>query len=171
VITRRQLDEICAVKRRKMTSRLKEKLWKSGKRAGMVRVPGRTLPFSLAEFRSWAMRKIGLGTIRCHYCPRSIDVLSFEPDHYVPVALGGSFGLDNLVPSCTDCNNVKDAMPPDDFIALMTFLETLTPAGRANVMKRLRAGSMGIRKGFIPPNAKAQQLPAPVPATKEMDFF
>jgi len=175
MISKHDFDEITATKRRSMAARLKPKYWKTGKRAGKLRRPGRELPFSLAEFRAWAMEKVGLGTVRCHYCPRPVDVISFEPDHYNPLDLGGSADLDNLVVSCADCNKMKDAMPPHDFIALMKFVEEkLSRVGAANVTKRLRAGAMGIKNRHFPdePKGAVKQLRAPpVPTTREMDFF
>lgn len=129
-----------------MQSRLKEKTWKTGKRAGAIRRHGRELPFTLDEFRAWAMDRIGMGAARCYYCPRPIDVLSFEPDHFNPLELGGGIGLENLVAACEDCNRIKGAMPPTDFVALMDFLDTqLSKVGSADVKKRLRAGAMGLR--------------------------
>ena len=112
MISTRDFNDSTSQKRRKMTSRLKEKTWKSGKRAGMVRRPARELPFTLAEFRAWVWDRVGLRAVPCHYCPRPVDVLSFEPDHYHPLELGGGIGLDNLVVACEDCNRIKGAMPP-----------------------------------------------------------
>lgn len=172
MITRRQFDEICGTKRRAMKGRLKARYWKSGKRAGTLRTPGRDLPFSLQQFRDWAMKAVGLGAVRCHYCPRAIDILSFEPDHFVPLDLGGGYGLDNLVPSCEDCNRLKDAMPPQDFIDLMVFLEEkLSRPGAANVKKRLRAGSMGIKNRWPSKKAAPGATQEPIPTTQELDFF
>jgi 5-methylcytosine-specific restriction endonuclease McrA len=171
VISQQNFNESTSQKRRKMTSRLKEKLWLSGRRAGKVRRPARELPFSLDEFRKWAMKHVGMGMVRCHYCPRPIDVLTFEPDHYMPLELGGGLGLDNLVPCCEDCNRLKGAMPPNDFIELMQFLDTrISAIGRADMTKRLRAGAMGIRMRNFPGDRKPVKF-TPVERTKEMDFF
>jgi 5-methylcytosine-specific restriction endonuclease McrA len=173
VISQQHFNEATSQKRRDMAKRLKEKLWKSGKRAGTVRRRGRDLPFTLHEFRKWAMEWIGMGSVRCYYCPRSIDVLSFEPDHYVPLELNGGIGLDNLVPACSDCNRLKGAMPPLDFIALMEFLDLhISTVGRADIKKRLRAGAMGVRNRHFPHVKKGdQQKPEPIAKTNELDFF
>jgi hypothetical protein len=46
----------------------------------------------------------------CVYC----EVLpSTVVDHVVPVALGGSSELSNLIGSCTYCNEAKGALPAD----------------------------------------------------------
>lgn len=36
-------------------------------------------------------------------------------DHLIPVARGGSDGIDNVALSCRDCNAAKGAMTPDEF--------------------------------------------------------
>lgn len=173
MITRQQFNESTSLKRRHMAARLKEKVWKTGKRAGKVRRPKRELPFDLAAFRAWVMERMGLGAIRCFYCPRPIDCLSFEPDHYVPLELDGGIGLNNLVPCCEDCNRLKGAMPPNDFITLMLFLDThISEAGRADIKKRMRAGAMGIRNRHFPGDQKKPpQRVEPVATTREIDFF
>jgi len=172
MITLKQFNDSTSLKRRHMAERLKEKVWKSGKREGKVRRAKRELPFTLQEFRAWVMERMGLGAKRCFYCPRPIDCLSFEPDHYMPLELGGGVGLDNLVDCCEDCNRLKGAMPPDDFILLMAFMDTnISAAGRNDIKKRLRAGAMGIRQRHFPGEKKPPQRVEPVAATKELDFF
>jgi 5-methylcytosine-specific restriction endonuclease McrA len=173
MISDRDFKDSTSQKRRKMTARLKEKLWRTGKRAGMVRRPARELPFSLEEFRAWTMQHVGMGMARCHYCPRAIDVLSFEPDHFVPLELGGGIDLDNLVPACEDCNRIKGAMPPHDFVALMNFLDSqISAVGRADIKKRLRVGAMGLRlrhqPAAAPPKIPPQSTKLLTP--QEMDF-
>lgn len=177
MISQRNFNEITSRKRNKMASRLKEKVWHTGKRAGQVRVPARELPFTLAEFRAWAMKKIGLGATKCFYCPRLIDVLHFEPDHYIPLSAHGSLGLDNLVPACEECNRLKGEMPPDDFIALIDFAEQkLSLWGYSDLTKRLKAGAMGIRLGYHlhtpAQNAANQpkQQQAPIAKNRTLDF-
>lgn len=170
MISERDFNDATARKRNKMRARLGEKLWKSGKRAGQVRRHGQQLPFTLAEFRAWVMERIGMGQAPCYYCPRMIDVRNFQPDHYEPLELGGGHGLENLRVACEDCNRIKGAMPPQDFIALMEFLDTrLSQRGRDDVKKRLRSGAMGLRlrhQGVAP-----KKPPQPVAVTQqEVEF-
>jgi 5-methylcytosine-specific restriction endonuclease McrA len=146
MITLRDFNDATSRKRNDMAKRLKPKYWRSGKRAGKLRRAGQSLPFSLEEFRAWCMKTMGFNTIRCHYCPRAIDILHFEPDHYIPLEGGGSPGLENLVAACEDCNRLKGTMLPADFIKLMRFLENdISFISAGDIQKRLRAGSMGIR--------------------------
>ena len=175
MISTKDFNDITARKRRDMAKRFAPKYWKSGKRAGMLRDPGREIPFTLREFREWTMNTVGLGSVRCHYCPRPIDVLHFEADHYRPVELGGGLGLDNLVAACEDCNRLKGAMPPADFIALTEFLETrVSHFGRSDVLKRLRSGEMGLRMRFRPGDKKSSEAATTkqtVPVTDDLEFF
>lgn len=53
----------------------------------------------------------------CRYCSRSAPDVELHVDHVVPVALGGSDDLENLVAACVECNLGKsdktiDGCPP-----------------------------------------------------------
>jgi 5-methylcytosine-specific restriction endonuclease McrA len=52
-------------------------------------------------------RKIIRRDRRCRYCGSESG--PFEIDHRVPIALGGSNRLSNLVLACADCNHRKGA--------------------------------------------------------------
>jgi hypothetical protein len=183
MITLRDFNDATSRKRNDMAKRLKPKYWRSGKRAGKLRRAGQSLPFTLDEFRAWAMEKIGFNAVRCYYCPRAIDVLHFEPDHYVPLELGGSPGIENLVAACEDCNRLKGSMLPADFIEFKKFIEEkMSHVSHDDITKRLRAGSMGIRLRYhlkVGDGAKAPALPTPQPqhqltgatAAKPRDLF
>jgi hypothetical protein len=50
----------------------------------------------------------------CVYCGTRLTTVSghpnsYEPDHVLPVTLGGSDDIGNLVPSCSRCNSAKRA--------------------------------------------------------------
>lgn len=64
----------------------------------LVRVRGDVTP----EKRAYVMRR-DRGT--CRYCGSDAT----EIDHVVPVALGGSGAVRNLVAACGDCNSRKGA--------------------------------------------------------------
>jgi hypothetical protein len=49
----------------------------------------------------------------CQSCGAKAPDVKLEPDHVVPVALGGSDDPSNLRTLCTDCNAGKSATPPD----------------------------------------------------------
>ena len=49
----------------------------------------------------------------CYWCRDRIDLAAgFEIDHYMPVALGGTDDLWNLVISCRPCNRTKVDLHP-----------------------------------------------------------
>lgn len=50
----------------------------------------------------------------CRYCGRCAPEVRIEVDHIVPVALGGTNDLLNLVAACEDCNSGKGARRLDD---------------------------------------------------------
>lgn len=51
----------------------------------------------------------------CSYCG---EAEAEHWDHVVPLALGGTHGMENLVPACADCNLTKSAQHPLDFLDL-----------------------------------------------------
>lgn len=58
---------------------------------------------------------------RCAYCAVTITLdagqpTSFEPDHVLPVARGGSDDIANLIPSCMACNRKKRAQTALQFM-------------------------------------------------------
>lgn len=132
-----------------MQSRLKERKWKSGKKAGEVRVPKRELPFSLDEFRAWL--KVTLeDEPSCSYCGTSINIQTISPDHAIPMARGGSLDRPNLRGSCEACNQLKGKLLPGEFKALLGLLMQFPEAARTDLTRRLRSGSMGVRLRFGP---------------------
>ncbi len=52
---------------------------------------------------------------KCAYC--GIELLdSISADHVIPVSRGGSNTIDNIVPSCRNCNSRKNSKTPDEYI-------------------------------------------------------
>lgn len=49
---------------------------------------------------------------KCVYCGSSGEL---HQDHFVPVAMGGGYTADNIVPACPECNHKKNATPPKEF--------------------------------------------------------
>lgn len=57
-------------------------------------------------------RKVRFAMLRrdgfqCRYCGRRPPEVPLEPDHIIPVAVGGTNDLANLITSCRDCNRGK----------------------------------------------------------------
>jgi hypothetical protein len=149
-----------------MKSTFAARYWKTGKRAGMVRVPGRELPFDLEDLRRHLAKRIGLNAKPCTYCGAAIDILSLSLDHQDPVSRGGSLALDNLVECCADCNRLKGPLTAEEFGLLLDFLRKLPAAAQTDLRQRLKAGAMGIKNRFMGRGPKADPnavRPARVP--------
>lgn len=96
-------------------------------------------PFSLEQFRSYVLKALGGkedGVIRCRYCMGWFSLIETAVDHAKPLSRGGSAGLENLEYPCKSCNDRKGSMSPDEYLALLAFLETI-PLARIDVLKRL----------------------------------
>jgi 5-methylcytosine-specific restriction endonuclease McrA len=44
---------------------------------------------------------------RCAYCKEEFPKEQLEKEHFIPVALGGGYTKDNIIPSCAPCNRKK----------------------------------------------------------------
>lgn len=75
-----------------------------------ARLAGADLDGHTAEelVQSWIER----GHFSCVYCGAEWD----HVDHLIPLALGGSHSIGNLVPSCASCNLEKGASDPWTFL-------------------------------------------------------
>lgn len=60
----------------------------------------------------------------CHHCGRPAP--HGVKDHLIPVARGGSDGIENVVLACQDCNAAKGAMTPEQFIEWATARDFFT---------------------------------------------
>jgi hypothetical protein len=61
---------------------------------------------------------------RCAYCPATAT----SKDHVVPLALGGSDEIANIVPACKSCNSSKHALPLADWLARRAVRQPATAA-------------------------------------------
>jgi predicted nucleic acid-binding Zn ribbon protein len=54
---------------------------------------------------------------KCKYCECDVKIgENLNWDHYMPIFLGGENTVENIVPSCVDCNSIKGKKHPDDFL-------------------------------------------------------
>jgi 5-methylcytosine-specific restriction endonuclease McrA len=142
-----------------MKNRFRARYWKSGKRAGTVRTPGRDLPFTVDEFRTWARHTVGLQVVFCPYCSAPMDAISFSTDHDIPVTRGGGLELSNLVACCADCNGLKGCLTSTEYHVFLEVLKNFPAQARTDICKRLRSGSMGMRLRHISPKTKSSVSP------------
>ena len=68
--------------------------------------------FTPAEFRSICEKY----SWKCFYCDTDIDLKSASPDHYIPLARGGTSYIENIRPSCLSCNLHKNNKTPEEFM-------------------------------------------------------
>ena len=55
----------------------------------------------------------------CQYCGTTMNMKQTTYDHVIPRSKGGTHTWDNVVMSCSKCNNVKaDRMPRDSFVPI-----------------------------------------------------
>jgi 5-methylcytosine-specific restriction endonuclease McrA len=98
------------------------------------------LPFTKDEFRAHVLNAMNGnqdGAVVCRYCNQVTTLAEMAVDHAYPLSRGGSAGLDNLEYPCKHCNDRKGSLSPDEYLALLAFLETKIPLGRIDVLKRL----------------------------------
>jgi len=62
----------------------------------------------------WVAKLVEYGGY-CAYCPAPADT----KDHDVPLARGGSNGIDNIVPACRSCNSRKGTRTGDEWWAIV----------------------------------------------------
>ena len=152
------LRDKCTKARYDILRRAKTKLWKSGKRKGMVRVPGiEKLSFTSADLWERALEQVGPGVIPCPYCRAigrpafMITLANYVWDHVVPVTHGGSHDLDNLRAVCEDCNRLKGSLNYNFFIELMQALEEWKdPRDRSYMHACLRTHGVTNKIRFAP---------------------
>lgn len=107
--------------------------------AERARLSRQALPYSLAELRAKVDVEMAAGS--CGYCLGPLTAANLSLDHGRPLARGGGWGLDNLRPCCRVCNEYKGSLLQWEYLELLTALEHFEPAGRADVLRRLRAGA------------------------------
>ena len=129
-----------------MVKRHAPKMWKSGARKGQQRVPGVQLPFTEAELLAGVERAFPNGSARsCPYCNSPIDAFTATLDHEIPLARGGSIGMENIAAICATCNRLKGGLTPIEFRSLLQWIKEQHPAAGADIIGRLKSGAMGMR--------------------------
>lgn len=99
------------------------------------------LTFTVEELGRHILAQLGGyydGVIVCRYCRRPLDLSDAALDHAVPFARGGSPDLSNIEPICRECNDRKGGLLPEEYEALLAFLEREIPLARTEILKRLQ---------------------------------
>lgn len=164
----------------RMKTRARPKCWKTGKRAGHIRVPGLAeLPFTREQLWRHVVSQVPLGTlIRCPYCEligrnaSLIDLTNCVLDHVVPLARGGTWTLENIRCVCDDCNRLKGKLTLEFYIALMSAVEKWADQyDRANLYACLRTHGVALQAQRFGRTKPANALPAPPQDTLAMNLM
>lgn len=67
---------------------------------------------------------------RCFYCGCKLDFNNFHADHFIPKVNYGGGNLDNLVPSCPECNMTKGSSSIEEFRWTLEHLDEKNITGR-----------------------------------------
>jgi 5-methylcytosine-specific restriction endonuclease McrA len=100
------------------------------------------LPFSLSELREICSQALGRP---CPYCATTLDIRNLSLDHAIPVCRQGSWGLDNQVPCCKRCNQIKGPLDSLEFTSLLNLLRAWDPKAKANLLSRLYVSGKKVR--------------------------
>lgn len=76
----------------------------------------------------------------CAYCGRPLKMKNMTVDHLIPKSKGGSNSIENLMPSCQDCNFTK----ADDNLEMLRISlawQRLTPADLQNFARVRKVAS------------------------------
>src|ERR1035441_5902936 len=90
---------------------LKARAIRARRRALKRNAPGK--PYTAQEFRALCDES----SWQCSYCARVLDIVTVEADHIVPLARGGSNGIENIAVSCRPCNISKNDRPLAVFLS------------------------------------------------------
>lgn len=60
----------------------------------------------------------------CHYCELPLTVENLTKDHLTPICRKGSDKIDNIVPACLPCNQMKAWRTEEEFLEVREFLST-----------------------------------------------
>ena len=55
----------------------------------------------------------------CRYCKRSLAEVGATIEHLIPTSRGGSDYVENLALTCHECNNEKDSLTDEEYIAFL----------------------------------------------------
>lgn len=67
---------------------------------------------------------------RCFYCGCKLDFNNFHADHFISKLNHGHGNIDNLVPSCPECNLMKGSSSIEEFRRILEHLDERNITGR-----------------------------------------
>jgi len=118
------------------------------------REAGHWIEYTVEQLRSMVNAAVRKGL--CPYCNRELTTDNFSIDHAIPVARNGTWGFNNLVCCCRECNTIKGPLDPIEFKELIQLTNTWNHAAKTNLLARIKAGSRFAR--FTPSQKIAGQI-------------
>ena len=106
---------------------------------------GVRIPYQSADLQKLVPHVAQLG--RCPFCDELLSVATLSFDHATPLARGGGFTLENLLPCCLSCNTAKGVLTADEFRALWLWLKQLPHYPQHNTLARLKLGAARLYGG------------------------
>lgn len=76
----------------------------------------------------------------CKYCGRTLILSVMAFDHVVPMSKGGDSTIANLQVICRTSNNMKGSLTEENFLILLSWLQTVSEELRKDVSIRLARG-------------------------------
>ena len=58
---------------------------------------------------------------RCYYCGQILTLYSVTPDHLNNLQKGGTNNINNIVPACLHCNDIKATLTLEEYILKFSF--------------------------------------------------
>lgn len=99
------------------------------------------MPFTVEQYRKHCLAALGGrfdAAIRCRYCRRILALADTVGDHAIPLSRGGSPDLSNIELTCAEDNDRKGGMRPEEYEALLEFVDREMPLARTDIMARLQ---------------------------------
>ena len=100
---------------------------------------------------AWIKRFLQHGP-QCHYCKLRLTLDTAVKEHLIPICRGGADSMENIVPACEDCNDMKAWRTADEFVrdremllSRRTIARTKTPPS-ATLLSLEEANEPGLLK-------------------------
>ena len=105
-----------------------------------------SLPFELGHLRTLLVQSLGQP---CKYCTAKLTTTNMSVDHRNPFSRGGGLEFDNLDVICKSCNTIKGEMRSEEYLDLLSVLNSFEPSVASDITGRLKAGAAVKRLRFL----------------------
>lgn len=151
-MTKKAINDLLVAERKKSLEKQKNSKFMNRTRSiynGQVaraKEEGKGVPYNLEEFRILVKKWVGAN---CPYCEKKLTINNLTADHGIPISRQGSYGLDNNIICCQNCNFQKGVLTDTEFRDFLEWTEQyLAPSAADNMKKRLTTGGKWLAKSF-----------------------